>query len=113
MYQSCTKLTRFSKAILKIQHCLYVLLNLETPAAVSLAVVWRKIELGDLCEPQSWHYLQAQTLASWTDRTKNRPQWTHVAGCRYLSSLIQDIVVVITIRFALCFLASHMPLESL
>ena len=29
--------------------------DLETPAAVSRAVVRRKLELGDLCERQSWH----------------------------------------------------------
>ena len=29
--------------------------DLETPAAVSRAVERRKLEVGDLCERQSWH----------------------------------------------------------
>ena len=31
------------------------LFDLETPVAVSRAVVRRKLELGDLCERRSWH----------------------------------------------------------
>ena len=46
--------------------------DLETPAAVSRAMVRRKLELGDPCERQSWHQLRAQTLASWTDCTKKQ-----------------------------------------
>ena len=29
--------------------------DLETPAAVSQAMECKKLELGDLCEQQSWH----------------------------------------------------------
>ena len=74
--------------------------DLKPPAAVSWAVERRKLELGDLCERQSWHWQQAQTLASWTDRTKNRRQWTLTCSGLQIAKQLdsrEDIVVVIVI----------------
>ena len=65
--------------------------DLETSVAVSLAIKHTKLKLGNFCERQSWHQLQAKALASWTDCTNNRQQQTlHVVVCKQLSSLFQE-----------------------
>ena len=47
-------------------------IDLEAQGAAFLVVERKKLELDNLCECQSRHWLQARTLASLTDRTKTR-----------------------------------------
>ena len=54
--------------------------DLEASVAVYLAMEHTKLKLGDLCERQSWYLPQVKALASWTDYTKNRRQWTLTYG---------------------------------
>ena len=93
--------------------------DLEPPAAVSLAMERRKLELGDLCAGTAVMALATGTNTSFLDRLYKK-QVTVEPTCRGLHIAKQldsreDIVVVIVIQvvdFALCVLASHIPLES-
>ena len=85
--------------------------------AVYPAMECTKLKLGDLCEQQSWHLPQVKALASWTDCTKNRRQWTLTcSGLQIAKQLdsregIVAVIVMYVADFVLCFLTSHTPLK--
>ena len=71
--------------------------GLEQQEIVSLAIERQKLELDNLCEQQSWHQLQAQTLTSLIDHTKTGNKvLLHVSGLQIAKQLDswEDIVTV-------------------